>query len=570
MLRSRSLLAAALLLAAVGCGGGSESSGGAKTVKDKSGHSTASGAAVDKKAAEGFDAALKSFIDADAKGQWSDETCKEVAAAFKSASTRQESASNLKLAEAEYNAGLAFARCGKEADARSHFEKAVAADSKFHRAKTQLALLDYQKSQNVESAIGQLEEIIRDSQFQSVEALVALAALQMERGNDDANSDGKDDLERAKRNLQRALAIDDSYMPAFNQLAIYYLEQAKAKSAKAEKGARRGRRKGLVVSGASGANVNGQMLDLAALVASQAVRKNPKYAAIHNTSGLIQVELRNFNGAVKSFAAARQLDPDFFEAQMNYAALNLAFRGFEEAEKAYRDALRLKPKEYEAHLGLALAIRGQINFSNKAKLLPLAEKELAEAKALAGDRPETYYNEAILTQEFKAKGIDDEKKAIAAMEDAIRRYEDFVGKAGSDDAFAGAVKRSNDRIQDLRDTIKFLVEGAEARKADEEAQAAAKVAAAEQAKAEKAAAEEKAAADKAAAEEKKKADAEKAEADKKAEAEKADKSKADPKADKAAADKAGDKAATDKAGDKAAADKAGDKAKEPKKDAPKK
>lgn len=523
-------------MAAVGCGGEGSDSKKAKTVVDKSGKSAASGVAVDKKAAEEFDLALKSFLDADAKGQWSDDTCKEVASAFKAASTKQEGASNLKLAEAEYNAGLAFARCGKESQAREHFEKAVGTDPKFHRAKTQLTLLDYQKSQNIESAISQLEEIIRDSQFQSVEALVALAALQMERGDEGANSDGKDDLERAKRNLQRALAIDDGYMPAFNQLAIYYLEQAKAKAAKAEKSTRRGRRKGLVVSGAAGTNVNAQMLDLAALVASQAVRKNPKYAAIHNTSGLIQVELRNFNGAVKSFAAARQLDPDFFEAQMNYAALNLSFRGFEEAEKAYRDALRLKPKEYEAHLGLALAIRGQITFANKSKLLPLAEKELAEAKAIAGDRAETYYNEAILTQEFKAKGIADEQKSIAAMEDAIKRYEDFVAKAGGDDAFEGAVKRSKDRIQDLRDTIKFLVEGAEARKAEEEAakvrkaeEEAAKVAAAEAEKAEK----EKAAADKAAkdkeAADKKAEGADKA-ADKKAEgADKSKDEKKDPK-----------------------------------------
>jgi hypothetical protein len=129
----------------------------------------------------------------------------------------------------------------------------------------------------------------------------------------------------------------------------------------------------------------------------------------------------------------------------------------------------LKPKEFEAHLGLALAIRGQITFANKSKLLPLAEKSLAEAKTIAPDRAETYYNEAILTQEFKAKGIDDEAKAIVAMENAIRQYEDFVGKASGDDAFAAAVKRSNDRIQDLRDTIKFLREGAEARKAAEAA-----------------------------------------------------------------------------------------------------
>ncbi|MGC4066052.1 MAG: hypothetical protein QM784_15655 [Polyangiaceae bacterium] len=291
----------------------------------------------------------------------------------------------------------------------------------------------------------------------------------MERGNDDSNSDGNNDLDsRAKRNLQRALAIDDAYMPAFNQLAIYYPEQAKAKAEKESKGSPKRRRKGLVVSGSSGSKANEQMLDLAALVASQAVRKNPRYAAIHNTSGLIQVELRNFNGAVKSFAMARSLDPDFFEAQMNYAAVNLSFRGFEEAEKAYREAIRLKPKEFEAHLGLALAIRGQITFANKSKLLPLAEKAIADAKAIAPDCAETYYNEAIFRR-FKAKGIDDESKAIAAMENAIKQYEDFVGKASGDDAFAAAVKRSNDRIQDLRDTIKFLQEGAEARKAAEAA-----------------------------------------------------------------------------------------------------
>ena len=133
MLRKKSLLAVALLLATVGCGGGGEGTEGkkAKSVVDKSGHSSTSGVAVDRQAAEGFDVALKSFLDADAKGQWSSETCKEVAASFEAASKKQESASNIKLAEAEYNAGLAYARCGKESKAREHFEKSVGADSKF-------------------------------------------------------------------------------------------------------------------------------------------------------------------------------------------------------------------------------------------------------------------------------------------------------------------------------------------------------------------------------------------------------------------------------------------------------
>ncbi len=467
MLRRITGLAACVVALAVGCGGESESGKGAN-VPTKGAVKGADGTYVKEATKNEFLAALQAFADTDAKGSWTEEACKKIAADFKAVSGKHESNSDSGLAEALYNSGLALMRCGLEQEGRDAFQAAVNANSKFHQARTQLALFEYQKGQNLESTMSTLEEIIRDAQFQSVEALVALAALQMERGSDQPSSDGKDDLERAQRNLQRALAIDDDYMPAFNQLAIYYLEQAKAKADKSGSSRKR-RRGGLVVSGAAGNEVNAQMLDLAALVASQAMRKNQKYAPIHNTSGLIQVELRNFNGAVKSFAAARALDKDFFEAQMNYAAVNLSFRGFSEAEKAYREAIRLKPNEYDAHLGLALAIRGQINMGNKDKLLPMAEKSLAEAKKIAGDRPETYYNESILTQEFKSKGISDIKKSIEMMRTAIRQYEDFVSKAGSDEAFAPAVKRSKERIQDMEDTIKFLELGEEERKKAEAA-----------------------------------------------------------------------------------------------------
>ena len=52
-----------------------------------------------------------------------------------------------------------------------------------------------------------------------------------------------------------------------------------------------------------------QQLELAALVCSQAIRKNPNYAPIHNTAGLIQNELGQVNGAVQEFATAAKLDP---------------------------------------------------------------------------------------------------------------------------------------------------------------------------------------------------------------------------------------------------------------------
>jgi hypothetical protein len=220
---------------------------------------------------------------------------------------------------------------------------------------------------------------------------------------------------------------------------------------------------------------------------------------------------------------------------MNYAAVNLSFRGFAEAERAYRDALKLRPKEYEAHLGLALAIRGQINPGNWDKAVAEAQKHLDEAKKLDPGRAETYYNEAILTQEFRAKRSQD-ANAVPMLEKAAQQYREFISKAGSDQAFDHAVKRSKERTQDIEDMVKFIKEGEQAAKDAEVAAAEAKRQEAERKEAEKKEAAEKAAADKAAAE--------KAAAEKKA-------------ADKATADKtAADKAAADKAAaDKAAADK---------------
>jgi tetratricopeptide (TPR) repeat protein len=480
------------LVGLAACGGGPTMVNGKAVLSPEkdSGRKGAGSVSVSKEAAQTFDGALDQFVEHDKKQDWAEGVCSNVADAFSKAASTQKSDAKAEFPEAIYNAGLAYQRCGKDAEAREKFEDTLKADSSFHRARAQLALYDFSKSGDVDGTISKLDQIIRDAKFQNVEALVAIAALQMERGGDQADGDGKNDLERAQRNLQRALAVDDSYMPAFNQLAVYYLEQAKAKAGAASKKGRRGRR-GMEVSGVKGVDVDEQQLDLAALVASQAQRKNPNYAPIHNTTGLIQVQLKNFNGAVKSFGRARALDSKFFEAHMNYAAVSLSFRGYEEAEKAYRDALKLRPKEFEAHLGLALALRGQINDSNFEKMVASAQAELEEAKKIDGSRAETYYNEAILTHEFKAKRAAG-PSAVPQLEKAAQQYRDFVAKAGDGGEFADAVKRSKERSTDIDDTIKFIKEGAIAEKDAAEAEKAAK----EQ---EAAAAKEKEAADKAAA-----------------------------------------------------------------------
>lgn len=486
-------------LFAAGCGGGGAGEGAksADGMRDSKGKLK-----VSEEAKREHSNALDEFVKVDRTGEWTEAKCRSVAEKFINASKTEESEAGKPLPSSLYNAGVAYLRCGLQNEAFQQFQAATDADANFHRGRAQMALFEYQQTQDLDRTISTLETVIRDAKFQTVEGLVGLAALQMERNSDQATDDGANDFERAKKNIQRALAIDDGYMPAFNQLAIYYMESAKKYS-----GSRSGRRRGLVVAGAKRAKVNQQQLELAALVASQAIQKSSNYAPIHNTAGLIQVQMDNFNGAVKSFAAARSLDPKFFEAHMNYAAVNLSFRGFAEAEKAYREAIKLQPEDYEAHLGLALALRGQINDANFDKAVAEVAKELDTCKKLDPSRPEAYYNEAILTQEFRAKASGDPLKSIPTLREAAAQYQAFVGRAEGEEAFSEAVKRSKDRVQDIEDTIKFIeeseqmrlqdIEDEKARKA-EEAQMKAEEEAAKKAEADAKAAEAKAAAAKAA------------------------------------------------------------------------
>lgn len=459
----KGLTAVGMAMMMVACGGGSGAGGkGAIAPQDDSGRKSHGGQAVSKEAAAGFDAAIASFQANDKSSSWNDASCKSTADQFMKASDAQESDTGKPLAVAVYNAGLSYQRCGKDDEAQKAFQAAQNADASFHRAKAQLALYKYKKSGDLDEAIRELDQVIRDAKYQNVEALVSLAALQMQRGGTTSGAGCDDDLSCAKLNLQRALAIDDGFMPAANQLSVYYMEQAKAKAGGKKATGRKARRGALVVAGSEALDVNKQQLDLAALVASQGLQKNPSYAPLHNTVGLIMVQLKNYNGAVKSFGKASALDPKFFEAHMNYGAVNLTFRGFSEAEGAYRKALALRPKDFEAHLGLALAIRGQINDSNFDAAVKEAQEHLDECKKIAGDRPETYYNEAILTQEFRAKRAGD--KPIPVLKKAANQYREFISKAGGDETFAEAVKRSKDRSQDIEDTIKFIEEGEEAKK----------------------------------------------------------------------------------------------------------
>ena len=440
------MVAAALLVWATGCSSGTTGPGG-KIPGAPAGPTDSKGNAVSAAAVNKFNSALDTMAQHDKAGDWNEASCTATAAMFVEAAKEQ---GDKTFGEALYNAGLANQRCKKNAEAKAFFKQVLDKDPKFHRARSQLALYAFTESgeKNFDPAIAEMRQAaITDAQFKNVEALVNLGMLYIKRNNQTADNDGPTDLGRAKKYIQSALAVDDGFMPAFNQLAILYLETANQKAGRDAK----------QKTASSGAKkqkkIDTQALELAALVCSQAIRKNPKYAPIHNTAGMIQVELANLNLAVSEFNTARTLDPNFYEAQMNYAAVNLQFRGFAQAEEAYRAALRMRPTDYDAHLGLALALRGQIDDSNFDKKVAEAAAEIDAAKKAAPERAETYYNDAILTQEYKAKSGG--KGGETELINAKGLFGQFVQKAGSAPEFADTVKRSKDRIAEIDQIIEF-------------------------------------------------------------------------------------------------------------------
>lgn len=368
-------------------------------------------------AVTGFPRALEAMLEKDRSRGWDAASCDAIAGQFLAAS--HDLSSSRYWAEPVYNAALVRQRCGAESAARELYEDILKHEPRFHRARVQRTRIDLDHGKlSLDAAITELSQAVRDAQYQNAEALMELARLQMKRDNAVPDSDGPSDMARAKKNLQRALAVDDAHMPTFNQLGLYYLTMAKRNPARSDqKGAPEG-------------------LDLALLITSQGIRKDVSYAPLRNTAGLIFYELGDLTRASASFAKARELDPTFFDAQMNFASLNVMVRGFSVAEQAYRTALELKPNDYDALLGLALALRGQIESSaNGEALTDEAEATLQKAITLTPERPEAYFNLAILYESYRSRS----PLGGHALETAIQYYRQFAERAKGKPELAAVV-----------------------------------------------------------------------------------------------------------------------------------
>jgi tetratricopeptide (TPR) repeat protein len=374
-------------------------------------------------------------------------------------------------AEALFNAGAVHERCGDSTRALDAYRAAAAAGGpRFASARVRIVALtvDPREPDARDRAIAEIGAAVRDAGYQSKEALVALARLQLARGGRVADGDGEDDLARAKKNCQRALALDSDHVPAYDALALTYLAMA--------------RREANVVPpvterGPLAASVPAARLDLALFTAERALRQGPPNASLHNTIGLVHAARGSWSAAVQAFDEARRIDPQYVEAHLNWAFLHLAFHRYEPAEPALRHALTLAPDDYDARLGLALALRGKAGSSGDAADVTAARAELDRAEKIDPARPEVFFNRGVLLHELAAK---DGAEAVASLNEAKRELERFVRASGADpryrDAVAAVTRRSTrddasclgehrddpgcarGRLQDIDDTIKFFTE----------------------------------------------------------------------------------------------------------------
>ena len=205
-------------------------------------------------------------------------------------------------------------------------------------------------------------------------------------------------LDEALVNVRRALAIDARSVHGLHQLVLVHLAEAPSDPA---------------------------ALELAALACTHALAVDDRFAPLHNTCGIVDVERGRIVDALARFERAFGIDPRLYEAWMNFGQITLSFRGYEDAERAFRGALDVQPRDYDARIGLGVALRGLGRFDE-------ARAQYDTARAIAPERPEAFYDLGLLHQEHLGGQLPDLTRAELF-------FETFVRKASDDPSFTETV-----------------------------------------------------------------------------------------------------------------------------------
>ncbi len=420
---------------------------------------------------QGFTEAVARFLDIrrqnSAQGAaWSQVQCQEVADLFETVSDDTSAG----IAEAIYARGVAFQQCSMHEQAKAAFQKALEMKANYPPAMIQLGLYALLDGNNASA-----EDYFKKAYAADItayQAYINLAVMAFAQGR---FRPGQQAVEGAADILiGSALAVQADAVVALENLARFFFDYSQA------------------------AEANQRFRRFAQLVCQYAITKNPRYAPIYNLRGLIFLAEENIRAAISDFRKASEMDPDFFEAYMNYATLNLGFRGYDQAYGAYEQALRIRPDSYDALIGIGVAIRGlaseQEALEGDGEIIEgtrytydMAIQKYEAAKALDATRPEAYFNIALIRHRFT--NITEPEQ----YDPAIGTYREALSRCGAvqpNDSginyrdLQAAIQENLDRAMKDQETLRKMREmeaqsaAAEAAMAAVEAQAAAAEAAA--------------------------------------------------------------------------------------------
>ena len=176
--------------------------------------------------------------------------------------------------EALYNAGLAYQRCNKDAEAKAQFQAALDLDPKFHRARVQLALYDLKEKGDsaIEPVIGRVGSGRQRRAVSERRGARQPGDASDEAARDQLGSRRRQRL-RSRQEEPAARARDRRRVPAGVQSARALLPRDREAEGRWRRA--HGRK---TATFTKTRRADQQQLELAALVCSQAIRKNPNYA----------------------------------------------------------------------------------------------------------------------------------------------------------------------------------------------------------------------------------------------------------------------------------------------------
>lgn len=298
-----------------------------------------------------------------------------------------------KNADAHYNLGLLASLRGDFASAERAWTAALGADGGYLAARARLAELQLRNG-NEQAGVRVLEEIIEQNRYQP-EARNILAARALE----------SKDWEGAIKHARNVLLGDPEHVNAYVNLALAYFHQG--------------------------------LVDQALLIASSALERRPKAAALHNIMGLIHLNKDNSRLATESFLKAVAEDPGQVDAKLNLAAMELSYGDFQSALRRFDEVLKAQPGDPMLILSRAVALRGLKRYEE-------AEAGYEAALAAETNMPEALYNLCVLHHQYSNKW--------ETAETYCQRYQDRIDKSHLK---WGEIRK---RLRSIRATIEALRE----------------------------------------------------------------------------------------------------------------